>query len=166
MNKTKYEMVKEFHKTFSCPMSEVPTPMSKEMVLNRLGFLAEEMIEILHATSKTDYEFSTMLDELYVRMEDSYMKQLVKERPEDVLTGQFDGFLDIDYFNHGNYTLLGTDPETPFELVHKANMDKLWEDGLPRFDEHTGKIIKPSGWTAPDEAIKKEIQRQIEAAQQ
>lgn len=163
-DKTKYEMVQDFHRSFSCPMADSPTPMNKEMVLNRLGFLAEEMIEILHVTSKTDFEFSEMLGELYLRMEDSYSKQLTKERSEDVLTGQFDGFLDIDYFNHGNYTILGVDPEVPYKLVHTANMNKLWEDGRPRYNELTGKIIKPPHWTAPDEAIKQEIQRQIKAA--
>lgn len=123
--KSRFNKVKEFHQAFSYPMPLTPTSMDSEMVLNRLGFIAEEMLEILHVTSKTDIEFSQLLDELYERMEKSYTKQLTKERVEDVLTGQFDGFLDIDYFNNGNYTLLGLEPEIPFGLVHDANMNKL-----------------------------------------
>ncbi|TVY09838.1 pyrophosphohydrolase domain-containing protein [Paenibacillus cremeus] len=163
MSKSKYQKVKEFHKAFNYPMADKPTPMSMEMVLNRLGFIAEEMIEVLHVTSKDDTEFSQMYDQLIGRMLLSYAKQAKKERVADVLTGQFDGFLDIEYFNNGNYTILGLDPDAPFDLVHDANMNKLWEDGKPRYDEH-GKIIKPPHFVPPDEAIKEEIKRQIENA--
>lgn len=163
-NRSKYNMVRDFHSAFSYPMADKPTPMDKEMVLNRLGFLAEEMIELLHVTSKTNLEFHDMYTELLDRMDVSFMKQAEKQRPDDVLVGQVDALIDIAYFNYGNFTVISIDPDIPFEIVQECNMSKLFPDGKPRYNEH-GKIIKPDGWQPPEPQLEAEITRQIKESQ-
>ncbi|RXZ77935.1 hypothetical protein EBB07_28145 [Paenibacillaceae bacterium] len=159
---TEFEKVREFHKAFKYPMNDNPTPMSKEMILNRTGFIAEELIEALHATSFNENEFNALYTEFRLRLSQSFHKQVVKPYPRnyfDVLTGQIDSCTDISYFNKGDFTILGTCPDPIFNIVHEANMNKLHADGYPRYNEH-GKIIKPEGWVAPEPLIEKEIQRQ------
>ena len=63
---------------------------------------------------------------------------------------------------------MGVDPEYLFEIVHRANMGKLFPDGKAHFDPITHKILKPDDWEenyAPEPAIKKELERQIQAYQ-
>lgn len=163
-NKTKYEKVKEFHQAFNYPMPEQPTPMSEEMVLNRAGFLVEEIIELIHATAGDHHNFLEMYDEFIERANESYRKQAAKSFPENVLVAQADAIVDIEYFNNGNATLIAVNPDPLFNDVHDCNMNKLFPDGKPRYNEH-GKIIKPEGWVAPEPLLEAEIQRQIEAAQ-
>ncbi|ALS22108.1 hypothetical protein [Paenibacillus naphthalenovorans] len=163
-NKSNYESVREFHAAFSYPMPSEPTPMDEEMVLNRMGFLGEEMIELLHATSESPKQFREMFKKLLERLEQSYAKQSLKPFPEDKLVAQADACLDMRYFNSGDFTLLGINPDPLFEIVHSCNMKKLFPDGKPRYNEH-GKIQKPEGWNPPEPLLEAEIQRQIEEAQ-
>ncbi|MFD0587625.1 HAD family hydrolase [Paenibacillus sp. GCM10027627] len=166
--KTNYESVQEFHHAFSYSMPTEPTAMSKEMILNRMSFDAEETIEILHATCSSKKELKKLYKKLMIRMESSLKKQLKKEFPQSIrekLVAQTDGLLDKKYFNNGDFTLVSLNPDPLFEIVHNANMNKLHSDGKPRYDEY-GKIIKPEGWVAPEPLLEAEIQRQIESAQQ
>ena len=58
------------------------------------------------------------------------------------------------------------DPEEVFEIVHRANMGKIFPDGKAHFDPVTHKILKPDDWEekyAPEPAIKKELDRQLKA---
>jgi predicted HAD superfamily Cof-like phosphohydrolase len=164
LSKTNYESVREFHKAFNYPNADKPSAMSMDMVLNRMGFLAEEVIELIHATSENDDEFYIACQELYLRMADSFDKQIKKERHPNKLVGQVDACVDIRYFNSGDFTILGVNPDPCFEEVHSANMRKLFPDGKAHYNEH-GKIVKPQGWVGPEEKLEAEIQRQIEAAQ-
>ncbi|GFN32421.1 HAD family hydrolase [Paenibacillus xylaniclasticus] len=164
MEKSNYEQVKEFHNAFGHEMPDSPTPMGIDMVLNRMGFLAEEMIELIHATSKEQDDFRKNYFELLKRMTISFEKLFHKSIPEDVLAAQVDALIDIKYFNEGNFTLISVDPTEPFNIVHRANMGKLWHDNKPRYNEY-GKFIKPPMWEleyAPEPKLKLEIQRQIE----
>ena len=66
------------------------------------------------------------------------------------ITKAADACLDCIYFCMGTLVEMGIhDPQTLMDMIQKANMDKLWEDGKPRTRED-GKVIKPEGWTAPD----------------
>ena len=38
---------------------------------------------------------------------------------------------------------MGVDPEEVFEIVHRANMGKIFPDGKAHFDPVTHKILKP-----------------------
>jgi predicted HAD superfamily Cof-like phosphohydrolase len=73
-----------------------------------------------------------------------------------------DGYIDAIYFGLGGLVEMGIDPDPLFELVHGANMAKVWPDGTVHRRED-GKILKPPGWEAPDVAIAAEIDRQLGA---
>lgn len=63
---------------------------------------------------------------------------------------------------------MGVDPEQIFEIVHRANMGKIFPDGKAHFDPETHKILKPDDWEekfAPEPAIQKELNRQMKAYQ-
>lgn len=74
---------------------------------------------------------------------------------------QADALTDALYFILGSFAMMGIEPFNLLEIVHKANMAKLWEDGKPRYKED-GKVKKPEGWVAPEPLLEKEIQRQLE----
>ena len=53
---------------------------------------------------------------------------------------------------------MGVDPERIFDIVHQANMGKIFPDGKAHFDPVTHKILKPDDWEekyAPEPAIKR-----------
>ncbi|SDY81634.1 Predicted phosphohydrolase, Cof family, HAD superfamily [Proteiniborus ethanoligenes] len=74
---------------------------------------------------------------------------------------QADAMIDLMYFALGTLVEMGVKPDKIFEIVHRANMDKLWSDGKPHFKED-GKTIKPEGWVDPYPKIKEEIDSQKE----
>ena len=60
---------------------------------------------------------------------------------------------------------MGVDPKPLFDTVHEANMGKIFPDGKAHFDLISHKILKPDDWEerfAPEPAIKREIDRQIQ----
>ncbi|WP_209020081.1 HAD family hydrolase [Jeotgalibacillus proteolyticus] len=81
----------------------------------------------------------------------------------DKLVDQVDGIIDLLYLAIGTLVEMGVRPEELFNIVHEANMSKLWEDGKPRFDVNNGgKIIKPPSFVRPEPLLEQEIQRQKE----
>lgn len=80
-------------------------------------------------------------------------------RDSTTVEDQADAYIDIIYFAIGGMVEIGVDPQPLWGIVHRANMAKVQPDGsVKRRDD--GKIIKPIGWTAPDEAQRVEIARQ------
>lgn len=73
------------------------------------------------------------------------------------LIDQSDAMIDLIYFALGTMVEMGVKPEKIFDIVHEANMSKLWEDGRPRYNEE-GKTIKPSNWEDPYPKLKIEIE--------
>jgi predicted HAD superfamily Cof-like phosphohydrolase len=157
--KTHFQMTTEFHKAFNCPAPDKPTILTEQQVINRASWIAEEVIELLYASSRDNEHFAQMYLTLCENMGKTYSKQLEKERDEDVLTAQADAFVDILYFGNGGFTELGIDPNPLFNIVHAANMAKLWDDGKPHYNE-VGKVVKPPNWQAPEPKLKREIERQ------
>ncbi|MBU8597292.1 HAD family hydrolase [Shouchella clausii] len=89
-----------------------------------------------------------------------YMKEELVEFLDAVfLVDQADAMIDLIYLALGTLVEMGVEPEQLFEIVHKANMSKLWEDGKPRLNE-IGKIIKPPHFVAPEPLLRQEIIRQ------
>lgn len=78
------------------------------------------------------------------------------------LEDQADAMVDVIYFALGALVEMGVDPGELFEIVHRANMSKLWEDGKPRYRQADGKVIKPAHWQDPQPLLKEEIMRQIQ----
>ena len=55
---------------------------------------------------------------------------------------QVDALTDILYFTYGSFSLLGVDPTNIFDIVHQANMGKLFPDGQPHYHPVTNKSAK------------------------
>lgn len=163
-NKSQFQQVREFHLNFNCPAPETPGALNDKLAINRASFIMEEVIELLHATAGNDERFEAFYKDLMSRAEETYKKQLDKSYPEDKLIGQMDAFTDILYFANGGFVEASVEPEPIFELVHSANMGKIFPDGKPHYNE-VGKVIKPEHWErdyAPEPKITAEVKRQIE----
>jgi len=72
---------------------------------------------------------------------------------------QADAMIDLIYFALGTLVEMGVRPDRVFDVVHEANMGKLWPDGLPRFAPD-GKVLKPSTWEDPAPKIRLAIESQ------
>lgn len=91
----------------------------------------------------------------------SWMLSEIQElKKAETIHDQADALIDLMYFAVGTFVEMGVYPEKLFNIVHDANMKKLWPDGKPHYRPEDGKVIKPEGWQAPDEAMKKEIKMQ------
>lgn len=77
------------------------------------------------------------------------------------LVDQVDAIMDSIYLLIGTLVEMGIEPEECFNIVHRANMKKLFPDGKPRYRED-GKIVKPPGWETPEPLLEIEIERQLE----
>ncbi|MGR6760264.1 hypothetical protein ACU1JV_00275 [Paenibacillus sp. T2-29] len=152
--------VREFQKAFNCPAPDVPTILSDKLAINRASFILEEVIELLYATAGNKERFDKFFAELVLNAEKTYDKQLTKPFPEDNLIGQIDALIDIKYFAEGGLVEASVVPDRIFDLVHQANMSKIFPDGEPHYNE-VGKVIKPEGWEAPEPKIEEEVKRQI-----
>jgi len=108
-----------------------------------------------------------ILDEMCAALGGRAAEKVSQSTPaEKTLVGQVDALIDTLYFTYGSFVLMGVDPERIFEIVHQANMGKIFPDGKAHFDPVTHKILKPDNWKekyAPEPAIKKELERQIRA---
>jgi len=62
---------------------------------------------------------------------------------------------DIIYFAVGSAVAEGIPIDDILRIVHQSNMSKLWDDGLPHYDENTNKVKKPPNWVdGVDQKIK------------
>ncbi|MDR6779532.1 putative HAD superfamily Cof-like phosphohydrolase [Paenibacillus peoriae] len=152
--------VRKFQKVFNCPAPDVPTVLSDKLAINRASFILEEVIELLYTTAGSKERFDKFFAELILNAEETYKKQLTKPFPEDRLIGQIDALTDIKYFAEGGFVETSVVPDRIFDLVHQANMSKIFPDGEPHYDK-VGKVIKPEGWEAPEPKIEEEVKRQI-----
>lgn len=82
-----------------------------------------------------------------------WMREELDELAEaNTVEDQADAIIDLLYFAFGYLVEMGVPPSGVWNAVHKANMAKLWEDGV-----HTnaiGKVIKPEGWKGPEDEIR------------
>lgn len=85
-----------------------------------------------------------------------WMREELEEYAEaETVEDQADALIDLMYFAVGCLVEMGVPPSGVWNAVHKANMAKLWPDGV-----HTspiGKVVKPEGWVAPEEEIRRYI---------
>ncbi len=86
-------------------------------------------------------------------------EEIIEMLEAETLADQADAAIDLMYFCIGSLVEMGIRPARMFDIVHAANMDKMWPDGSVRRNK-TGKIIKPPGWKTPEPALRAEIHRQ------
>jgi predicted HAD superfamily Cof-like phosphohydrolase len=90
----------------------------------------------------------------------AWMREEIDEFVESKdVVDQADAMIDLIYFALGTLVEMGVRPGPLFDIVHGANMAKLWPDGSPRV-RADGKTIKPPTWRDPFEALRAEIERQ------
>jgi len=124
-----FEMVKEFHKAFNHPYANKPTLMNMDRAIKRIVWMNEEINEFSQATKNQD------------------------------IYEQVDALIDLIYFALGTLVEIGVTPAEIFAIVQKANMNKLFPDGKPHYNE-VGKVIKPTGWEDPHNKIIEAINNQ------
>ena len=111
-------------------------------------------------------DFDRVIDKLHQDLDKAAEKVKKKGHSQDPLVGQVDALVDLLYFTYGSFALMGVDPEPIFQIVHKANMGKIFPDGKAHFHPVTHKILKPDDWEekfAPEPAIRKELLAQLRA---
>lgn len=151
----------KFHSVFGHKVSDVPTELTQKEVQIRVGFIAEELVELLGAVSKNEAEHYMMVTKLIDDIQQAEEKQVKQGFDvEDKLVAIADALTDINYFVQGTFTMMGVDPQPLFDIVQEANMAKLGPDGKPIYRESDGKIMKPEGWEPPEPKLAAEIKRQ------
>lgn len=161
-----FNKVKAFHHLMDERTQEEPKAWDVKGATHRAAFKVEELVEFVRASSHSEEEFQQAIRDLHLALDVSADKVSQKIPAESTLVGQVDALIDTLYFTYGSFVLMGVDPERIFEIVHQANMAKIFPDGKAQFDPVTHKILKPEDWEekhAPEPAIKKELVRQIRA---
>ena len=161
-----FNKVKAFHHLMDERTQEEPKAWDVKGATHRAAFKVEELVEFVRASSHSEEEFQQAITDLHQALDISADKVSQKIPAKSTLVGQVDALIDTLYFTYGSFVLMGVDPERIFEIVHQANMAKIFPDGKAQFDPVTHKILKPEDWEekhAPEPAIKKELERQIRA---
>lgn len=122
-----YNEVKKFQQAFGHPYSDIPVTLPLERAKKRYAWLLEEINEFLEASEKQD------------------------------IVEQADAMIDTIYFALGTLVEMGIEPDELFYIVQNANMNKLWPDGKPHYNE-MGKVIKPKEWEDPHKKLELTIQ--------
>ncbi len=164
--RTPFEQVKEFHRCFDPEICDEVKALSKKEAEYRSGFKLEEIIEFLYAANDGNEEsFRGSINYLKTTLEVETEKIIQKKKEMDPLIDEVDALIDLLYFTYGSFVKMNIDPKPVFNLVHQANMGKLFPDGKPHYHEVTGKVLKPAKWEedyAPEPKIRTEIKRQID----
>ncbi|MGX7025438.1 pyrophosphohydrolase domain-containing protein [Vagococcus hydrophili] len=162
---TPFNQVKEFHQHFDPIKHKGAKALTKEQAEFRSGFKLEEIIEFLYAANAGDEAgFNESINYLKETIDVEAKKVLEKKKEVEPLVDEVDGLIDLLYFTYGSFVMMDIDPTPIFNIVHQANMGKIFPDGKPHYHEVTGKVLKPDNWVkdfAPEGKIKEEITRQI-----
>lgn len=98
--------------------------------------------------------------ELVKRRYDWMLEELDEFRIATTIADQADAMVDLIYFALGTLSAMGVRPGRLFDIVHEANMKKLWPDGRVHYAPD-GKVIKHPSWTPPEPQLEEELQRQL-----
>jgi len=97
------------------------------------------------------------------RLEKRYnwmLEELDELRKAGSIHDQADAVIDLMYFALGTLVEMGVRPEPLFNIVHAANMAKVWPDGKVHYADD-GKVIKHPSWRPPEPQLMEEIERQM-----
>lgn len=166
-----FNKVKTFHKQMDGQVQQVPRAFSPVEASFRAGFKVEEIVEFLYAAAdEDDKKFIELTQHLHQDIDKAVQKinGKPKQGKQDQLVSEVDAMIDLLYLTYGSLVLAGVDPYEIFNVVHQANMGKIFPDGLPHFDPETHKVLKPADWEekfAPERKIRRELDRQIRVAE-
>jgi len=107
-------------------------------------------------------EGPALLPEPRVAKRYNWMHEELEEfRQASSIHDQADAMVDLIYFALGTLVEMGVRPGRLFDIVHDANMKKLWPDGKVHYAED-GKVIKHPSWQPPEPQLIQEIDRQVQ----
>ena len=109
--------------------------MDTEGATHRADFKIEELVEFVRAASSSEKNFKTPLQACMRHLDKAAEKVAKKTPPKQNLVGQVDALIDTLYFTYGSFVLMGSGSRTHFDIVHEANMGKLFPDGKAHFDQ-------------------------------
>ena len=105
-------------------------------------------------------ETPVMLTSERAKMRAGFMREEIEEFEEAAnIYEQADAMIDLIYFALGTLVEMGVEPDELFDIVHEANMTKLWSDGKVHRREGDSKVIKPPEWEDPEPKIRATIDR-------
>ncbi|KRM55133.1 Cof family protein [Lacticaseibacillus sharpeae JCM 1186 = DSM 20505] len=161
-----YNESAEFHKIFDDRQPATPTALDHENLVDRVGFILEELTEMATIGCQTPDEIEATFAQVEARLQMAKTK-ILRKQPSvyPPIVQQADALGDIAYLTFGSYVLMGVDPDNILATIHAANMHKLFPDGQAHRDPVTGKVLKPASWAAqyqPEPLIAQEIARQGE----
>jgi predicted HAD superfamily Cof-like phosphohydrolase len=91
----------------------------------------------------------------------SWMQEELDEfHAAETIYEQADAMIDLMYFALGTLVEMGIEPDEIFDVVHNANMSKLWPDGKPHYKDD-GKTRKPPDWQDPEPLLRDLIDKKI-----
>jgi predicted HAD superfamily Cof-like phosphohydrolase len=149
------EKVKEFTRDSGFDVPDKPEIMKEEDIKFIVKMVLSELLELISTIITFNGErrqfIYNCLDEcdLPKNVFDIHNNNKIPRIAE-----QSDSAVDIIYYLYNAFCKKGINLSKIFNLVHQANMNKLFPDGTFHKRED-GKIIKPEGWKEPD--IEKEI---------
>ena len=91
------------------------------------------------------------------------VEELEEFQAANSIHDQADAMVDLIYFALGTLVEMGVRPGQLLDIVHSANMKKLWPDGKVHYGPD-GKVIKHPSWSPPEPELMKEIERQLQAS--
>ncbi|WP_222128604.1 HAD family hydrolase [Paenibacillus xylanexedens] len=91
-----------------------------------------------------------------------YMSEELNEFDDaETVVDQADAMIDLIYLALGTLVEIGVKPAVLFDIVHEANMSKVWPDGTVHYDPITNKVVKPPTFIRPEPLLQAEIERQM-----
>lgn len=161
-----YARAVAFHEKFDNRIPEKPTKLDSENLMDRVGFLLEELTELAAIGAETKEEKDEIFSQIEEKLDFAKNKLLNKKKSQyDPLVQQADALGDIVYLTFGSYVLMGLDPTEILTAIYHANMSKLFPDGKPHLDPVTLKVLKPDNWEKdykPEPKIALEIEKQTQ----
>lgn len=114
----------------------------------------EKVKEFHHKFGAPVSEHPVMLNVDRVTKRCDWLQEEIDEFKESAdIYEQADAMIDLIYFALGTLVEMGIKPQELFDIVHTANMQKLWPDGKPHYGPD-GKVIKSPAWVDPYEKMK------------
>jgi predicted HAD superfamily Cof-like phosphohydrolase len=143
-------LVRQFHKAFGHPASDVITTPDAKTRLLRFRLLLEEVMEFGRAIGVAP--LAGIPEEEFLEKLRSTMDAFTIDEGLAVdLVEAADALGDIDYVAQGANLVFGFPAIAVVAEIHRANMSKLGADGKPILDER-GKVVKGPNYRKPDVA--------------
>lgn len=141
----RFDEVLAFHDKFGQPYDGPPRMLSYEEAAFRINFLLEEVTELADALGFKVLS-AVHIKPLVSTVDGLTVEHAPVEPAAKRLAAALDALVDLDYVTKGTVLLMGLGAAygEAFDRVHQANLAK------ERAPTGTFKIVKPSGWQAPD----------------